>query len=411
MKIIKPLGLFMAMLFSISMACILGSQPDVVLTPTQEENLSPISTITPTSELPKIPLSLDPCPSRQSLPSPQKEYFDDYPEEIEKYLAQGGDPEYIQLDEGDVCISVDLTGDQYTESVCLFIDKTSTFIVPKSIIAVYQCIDGSVHLIKTYQPDEWGRLEIVGASDITLDGVEDFIFAEVQCGAHTCWHSLHVWSWTGTALTQCLGGELSFPFPEYYLDNDTLIIESAGIGSVGAGPQRLMTTTVAWDGSAVTATLTKKEPAVFRYHVFIDGDAVLQVGDFLGARDYFIQVIEDNSLQSWGVTYTVDEEKSWLLALAYWRLLNISAINNDLVNVRHYLNLLNENIAVNTAGYPVVEISSRYWQTIQSDALLEKACSEVYTTSSGQKILDFLNSFGYANPHYQIDALCFHTAK
>ena len=403
----KLVGYLISLLFSMSIACILEAKPTIIHTPTEEVNLFITRTNTPTSESPEPTQALNPCPPIQNLSAPEKENFAEFPEKIEKYLAQGGSPENIKLDEGEVCISVDFTGNQYRESVCLFIDSTSTSILPSAIIALYQCKNGTIHLSNKYQPDEWGGLEIVGTSDLTLDGIADLIFAEVQCGAHTCWHSLYMWSWSGSDIIESIGGELSFPFPEYYLENNKLMIESSGIGSVGAGPQRLVTTTIAWNGTVVTATLSQKEAPFFRYHAFIDGDALLEAGDFVGARNFYQQVINDVNLQSWGVTYSPEEETSWLKAIAHWRLLNISVIDNDLINAQQYLEQVNDHIPVNKAGYPVLEISENYWQKIQSGTSLDKACDVVYASSEVQQVLDFLNSFGYANPHYQIDELCF----
>ena len=365
------------------------------------------ATSTPLPDTP-VPTAIpNPCPVQQTLPPPEKQALTLYPEAVKAYLAQGGQAEDIPLVDWEAYLNIDLTGDLIPEYVFIFVDPASEFYPPLSVMVIYQCSRGTVDILQLHRPEEWMGLQIIGAVDLTQDNQIDFSFADVNCGAHTCWHTLHVWSWSGTEFTDTAGADLSFPFPEYLLEKEQLLITSAGIGSVGAGPQRLTHTTIAWNGAVVTATHTTVDPAVYRYHAFIDGDTALYAGDYDIATRHYNQVIQEPDLSAWGALYSADEEMQWLTALAHWRLLNLSVIQNSLDAATQHFTALRDNYPPGSAGYPIVIISEQFWQKITAGENLQQACNAVQSLPEMLPIIDFINSFGYANPFYEVNQLCF----
>ena len=403
----RRLSIIIMLLTIAILACTLGPTPIITPQPTMQATPSDTASNTLHPDPPTATTPPNPCPVQQTLPPPEKQGLALYPEDVRDYLTQGGSPGDIPLAEWERYLTVDLTGYQVSEDNFVFIDPASEFFPPESALVIYQCNSGTVNILQSFEPEEWWGLEIVGADDLTEDNSIDFIFSEVSCGAHTCWHTLHVWSWTGTGFTDSVGGELSFPYPDYLLESGQLLVTSAGIGSVGAGPQRPTFTTVAWNGTVVTATNTTVGPAEYRYHAFVDGDTALYAGQYDSAFSSYMRVIQATDLNSWGAFYATDEEHRWLIALAHWRMMNLSVLKNELdASVQHYADLRN-NFPPDSAGYPVVQISERFWLIIESGESILQACSVVRSLPEMLPIIDFLNSFGYANPFYDVDELCF----
>jgi hypothetical protein len=348
----------------------------------------------------------NPCPEQQNLMPPEKQTLEQQPEAVRKYLALGGNPENIELVDWEGYLSADLTGDLIPEYIYVFIDITSSYYPPLSTLVIYQCSEETVNILEVFEPEDWWGLELINTKDMTQNGNTDLIFSEVTCGAHTCWHTLHVLTWTGTEFTDSVGGELSYPFAEYYFVDDQFLIGSSGIGSAGAGPQRPITATIAWDGSVITSTMTTIGPAFLRFHAFVDGDTALNVGQYSNAYNHYLRVIEDMNLQSWGAVYQEDEENEWLRVLAHWRLINLNILQNDPDTAEIYYDALKESTSLDTPAFPVVLLSDRFWQSIKAGNDLNHACSVVRAMPETVLIRDFLNSFGYANPHYKADDLC-----
>ncbi len=300
----------------------------------------------------------------------------------------------------------DVTDDGTAETVVSLISPTLELSAPKATLFLYTCQAGTVQTLYTYRPGEWFSLKLIGAQDLTADGVADLVFSEVTCGAHTCWDTLHVWSWNGADFVEQMGTEFMSPYATFYLIKDQIAVSSYGIGSVGAGPQRPLTTTLAWNGQAVTVTATAVGPAAYRYHAFRDGDEALLVGDDARAAQAYQQVLTDDALLSWEAFLSREEERQWFNALAHWRLMvqAVRAGDADAAQT-HYTHLITD-FPAGRAGSPVTALTQRFWASFQESQNVTYACRAALDTPESQTVLDFLNSFGYANPVYEREDLC-----
>jgi hypothetical protein len=402
-------------LLSITSACIniLEITPTPQFTPTAPlattVSATPTPTPIPVTETPPTPTSTPvvyQCPEPVNLTPPDRSAFERYPEVIRNYLTQGGNPEKIELLDLEDYTAADLTGDYVPEYIFIYIDPASSSFPPKSLLIIYQCSEGAVNILETFTPQDWSGLELIDTSDITQNGNLELLFAEVTCGAHTCWHTIHVFTWSGTNMVDSVGAEFAYPYPEYLFENHHLQVISYGIGSVGAGPQRPVTTTLAWDGSAITVTHITIGPAKLRFHAFVDGDTALQNGELTKASENYIHVIQDTDLLSWDAFYEGKEETEWLHALARWRLLNLYVIQDDFDAAETFYEDLQAYNSLNAIGYPVTRLSERFYQIIKEGNTINYACSVIKAMPETQLILDFLNSYGYANPHYKAADLC-----
>ncbi len=360
--------------------------------------------------------ALDTCPARRDVTFPARPgAFNNYAETLRAYLAEGGDPRRLPtlLDSwqarattGETLARADLNGDGGTDTVIAFVNPTSGTYPPEGILAIYTCREGTVRPLYTYKPGAWFGLDLVGAADVTQDGLADLVFAEVSCGANTCWHTLRVWSWVGKDFAEQTGDEFTFPYTDFALQDGHILAGSSGVGSVGAGPQRPVTTTLAWDGKVVTVTASIAGPAIFRYHVFRDGDEALFAGKYAHALDAYLSARNNKTLKAWAVAVSRDEEEHWFTALADWRLLLVELQLQNVPNAQAYYDELTDDFPPATAGYAVSAMAQRFWDSYTANGDMALACVEAIRAHEALDVLDFLNSFGYANPTYIWDDLC-----
>ncbi|MBN1873124.1 MAG: hypothetical protein JXA33_02765 [Anaerolineae bacterium] len=382
----------------------------VVLLPTS----APTATVPPRVSPSPLPLPL--CPSQRPMETPARPAaFEEYASVLRQYLSAGGAPETLPSilltwevlpDEGLGWTQADLTGDDVAESVVAFVNPESDFYPPETQLVVYTCRPGTMDTMYVYQPGAGFGLNLIGAEDLTGDGPAEITFAEIACGAHTCWHTLHVWSWMNTDFTEHAVTNFSVPYPTFYLQAGQLLAVSGGIASVGAGPQRSVTTTLTWNGTIITPTATQVAPAVYRYHVFQDGETAFFAGDYGHAQLSYLKVLEDTGLEPWAEVYSTQEEWRWFDALAHWRLIliNIQLQDNELAE-QHY-HQLEQDFPAGVPGNTVTSLADYFWETYSATYTLAEGCQSILNVPEIQEILDFLNSFGYANPTYIPEDLC-----
>jgi len=405
-----PVGLLL-----LTLGCALFDLVDpssVPVPPTLTEPAS-ISMATPSPSLPMPTLppvvspTTSPCPAIQDLAPPARTGdLDAVADALEAYLAQGGDPAGVSLEPQESLLRGDLTGDGSPEMVFGLIDPESPQIPPESRLVIYACRAGGVQRLYQYAPGEWYGLELIAVADLTADGVADVVFSDFSCGAHTCWHTPYVWSWAGSDFVNHVTEALQFPYPVYRVHDGALVVISGGIGSVGAGPQRPLTTTLSWVGDAITVTDEVSAPPVYRYHALVDGDRAFAGGDLAAAQSLYQRVLQDETLTAWGAYLTPEEEHQWLRALGRWRLLIVNATQGLDGDAEAQYTALTADPQPGMPGTPLVTLAERFWRSYQRDGEAEAACRYAIDTDEVLAVLDFLNGFGYANPFFEADDLC-----
>jgi hypothetical protein len=407
-KVLRCLALGVFLLF-VCACSLIPASPAPPVEPVLETRDAGVTVSLPTATpLPPEPTpTANPCPEFRDIELPERNQgVDAFVASLQQYLAQGGDPARVQLQEYEELQQGDLTGNGVAESVFLLIDSDAQFFPPKGHLAIFSCEAGAVKLLYHYEPGDWMGLELIGITDLTEDGVADLSFSEVSCGANTCWHTPHVWSWYRRDFESRIEGELFFPFPWYTLENGTLVVVSHGMGSVGAGPQRTITTTLGWAGTAITITGDVVAPPSYRYHAFVDGDRALADGDFDVAEAAYRRVIEDPSLELWGAFSSPEEEQTWLLALGYWRLMTLQAHLDNRAEAEALYATLREEIAPGTPAYAVVGLAESFWRGYERNQDVVTACNYALGGTEIDAVVDFLMTFGYANPVYEAPHLC-----
>lgn len=392
-------------------------------TPTPSESKpvttpEPSTTPTATRPAPQPTATPNPCPAvrpQTTTPARPLNFGNDYVQALQDYLTAGGDPvslaQVLQdwealAPSGGLPIQNDFSGDGVPEIAVAFINPLAETFPPEGLLAVFTCAAQRYETLHVYTPGEWTNVALVGGEDATADNRADLIFADVTCGAHTCWHTLHVWSWKNGRFHERVDGEATLPYPTFAVVDGAVLARSTGIGSVGAGPQRVFTETWAWNGDVITRTSEELGPAEFRYHAFRDGDDAFRARRYADAFDAYLRVLNDETLDPWAGFYGAPEERLWFTALARWRLILLEMQMENTADAELQYDRLQSDFNAETPGYAVAAMARRFWESYQRLGLLPDACIEASTAPEVEAVLDFLNSFGYANPTYAPDDLC-----
>jgi hypothetical protein len=209
-----------------------------------------------------------------------------------------------------------------------------------------------------------------------------------------------------------MGRELTMPYATFKLEDapslgtGRILALSGGMGSVGAGPQRAYTETWAWNGSVITFASGERGPATYRYHAFRDADEAWFQQNYDQAHWGYLNVITDQTLKAWEGYYGAHEETLWLTALARWRLVLMGMKRENYEDAKAHYAQLQSAFTPETPGYPVAALAKRFWDRYREVGNIAYGCQEVVNAPEAQAVLDFLNSYGYANPMYTPEELC-----
>jgi len=248
------------------------------------------------------------------------------------------------------------------------------------------------------------RLFQVG--DVNLDGQADVVYTLSSCGAHTCYETLEILGWDGTAFVSLMGSPLEMPYPTYTVTPGRIEAQSGGIGSVGAEPQRGYSEVWELDGGVFTRTEQIWEPPVYRYHALLDGDRALLSADYATARAAYERVVGDDTLQEWIADSA--GERAQLAAFARWRLVLTYLLMGELDSAQLEYDRLQADYPAGAAGHDVAALAETFWTAYLADGHVADGCAQVVAAAEVDTLVqDFFNSsYGYANPWWELVDLC-----
>ncbi len=396
--------------------------PTATLRPTATATLRPTPTVTP------VPL----CPAPDLAAEwAAPDQFDGYPEAIRAYLSQGGTvPNLLTILRNASSInekwggvsSIDLTGDGDPEIVVSIFDPFTTDQAagPSGQFLVYGCAPQRIDLLYANQAPQGQTLprllqsgDLIGAPRGTQLAV-----LSSSCGANTCFDSLEVLGWNGTALVNLLAEPLVLPSAQYQMiqadaDSALEIQAQRGLqGSIGAGPQRTEKQQWKWNGAQYVKVKSEWSPAQYRIHAVYEGDDAFAAGDYNKAIDWYIRVLTDDTLKDWltEISYTNAHDRDTLQAYARFRLLLIGLLRGD-ANARDQLDQLTTLYPEGSPVHLTQQMAQAFWDKYQEVQDIKAACAvaNAYANSgdNGQYlIVDDLNLFGYTNRTYTSDDMC-----
>ena len=405
----RGVGLGLGIVFLLGCSLFSGTPPAAEV-PVVTVAVTDAPTVAPPTTQPAASPTPQMCPDPSNVAPPQRlsddlEGTESFIAAVQDYLTQGGDAERVPLAEQEALRQADLTGDGGLETVYVMMAASPDQVFGEGLLIVFSCRAGEVIPLYRYAAGESNGLELIALEDLTQDEVADLVFSQYTCGAHTCWHTPNVWSWAGRDFADRMGSAFQYPYPTYTLEAGSLVVVSAGQGSVGAGPQRLTTTTLGWSGTAITVTDESVAPPTYRYHAFLDGDRALSAGDLASAEAAYRSVIENDALESWGGFGDLEDERLWLEALGWWRLMILDASVGRADDMETAYAMI-AGLDSPAPGYPVRALAERFQRSFQRDGDLPAACAYAVDTTGSEQVLGFLNGFGYANPYYEVPDLC-----
>jgi hypothetical protein len=372
-------------------------------------NVPPAATDTPSPAPPACP-----APSSPPLPA-QPSDWTGYVEASREFLSAGGAVGALEgllgswdalPGDGGQVQAADATGNGVDEIVVALRDPTSSYVFPSGGFYIFGCQAGEYVTLHEETTDGL-ELRVIQVADTNLDGVADVSYTESTCGAHTCLVSLRILGWNGAAFSNLMGGPLEMPYPAYTVSAGRIDAVSGRIGSVGAEPQRDYFEIWEWNGSIFTVTQELWGEPVYRYHALLDGDRALLEGNYLSAAGAYEMVISDEALEPFDAYYSEAEECARLAAFARWRLLLTRLQMGDPASAQSEYELLQAEYLPGRPGYDVAVMADTFWTAYAAADSVPAGCSAIVAAASaGSSVLEFLNSYGYANPIWQAADLC-----
>lgn len=302
----------------------------------------------------------------------------------------------------------DLDGDGQLEWIVVFGQSAQGAItVPGDLIVIDQ-LDGDYVLL--FQDSVWyGDLQenvaLLSTGDINADGLAELAYTTMTCGAHTCFSTVYLFAWDGTAFASLIKDDILMPYAEIALENldgdpaQELTLHGGMIGSVGAGPQRSRTEIYDWNGSIYTLKETVYDPSDFLYFKVLDANTALRAGDYTRGIALYNEVISDGDLRTW----KGPAEREDLVAFARYRLALIYLLVKDEANAEAMAQALQAEQPYHIYNQVTQVLLDYYYK----EGSVLAACQAITEFAAEfPETTEVLNGFGYANPAFTPEEVC-----
>ena len=284
-------------------------------------------------------------------------------------------------------------------------DSASGQLTPTGTILVYHHTPGGY--ILAGRADGTGKVELLRVGDVNADGKTDVVWTDTTCGAHTCFSTLFVDEWDGTAYRDWIEGEPTMAYPDYSFkpgvaggSGDAILVHGGIIGSVGAGPQRAWTETyISENGAPYHLSGQQYDASPCLYHHILDANQAFNDWE----KDGFEQAIEDyrSALDdtSLGTCGTIPDELSVLRDFARFRLLVASIAGGHQASASGLADQI---------SLPALQTAARaFLESYQDSGSIVQACRDTTTYAQAHpESWNYLSDWGYANPGFTAEDLC-----
>lgn len=405
------------------------------------------STATAAAPTPTVPgVFAEParCPAAASPTLPDESpAFSRYSEVIVKYLSAGGAPTILEAtlrnwkaitDTGGLVRSDrDFTGDGVAEVFVVLLDPQNSEYDPQpGDLYIFGCQEGAYRLLYQvgYKPER-GAPVVASADDINGNYVNDLVYSVEACSDQGCEGQVSIIEWNITLgnFNPLLANDISVVEPEVVVsdvDEDRLGEVSVTTGIIrnpNAGPQRKVTNIYKWDGSLYGLSQIIKSPAGYRIHAIYDGDDALTGGNYEAATSSYKQAYTDENLKDW----QYPNEAQYLFSFARYRLMLAYVLRNNLDKAQAaHDELVTQYVPIPPTPLPegqptpvptpyagllpgveFANMADLFWQNFSLNRDVPRACTLVINYArSNPRVLDALNSFGYANRQYRAEDMC-----
>ena len=388
--------------------------------PTDTPAPSPTPPIPTETAAPPNPI----CVTPQPHPDFQRGDFGQYSQASLAFLNSGATVEELSqalydagvANQPRTAAANDMTGDGQQDVVVSIYNPNSRRTPPSGTLLIFVCGSGSYNLaFQLAAPEDQGVPGIRFLQDLNADGKADLVTSQGTCGASTCFETVKILTWTGAGFENALEGSgADLPDPDIQIQDPQvngiyqLVITAGGAGSVGAGPQRIVTRTWTYDPASQHWKPGPDELAssTYRIHVLQDADTAFKKGDYALAEALYGQVRDDQPpLADWMDPAT---EKANLGAYAAYKILVIKTLQKKSSQAQKDLASMNAGLAAKSPEQAYAEMAREYITAYAVDPSTACAIVKRYAASHAGRVLDPLGSkiFGYSNRDFQPEDMC-----
>ena len=371
-----------------------------------------IVTATPFFLAPRISMSLPalvalpPCPDTaanldQALTNLFNTYTADRYAQVTAYLSDCGA-------ELKILVSADLTSSRLDDAVLVY---TITD-VAQSDLGIRQKLvilnGGQAHEI-SYATTAAGTIGLLATQDINADNRTDVVWTDTICGASSCFVTVHVRSWDGSAWRDWTKGTITMAAANVSLTGGSdpampreIRLTGGEYTEAGAGPQRERT--VVWtsaDGALYVSSSESYEPSDCLYHAVIDANWALAADhDLEKAQSLYTDAVGNTKLRA---CWNRRNELSELRSFALFRLALIAGYADD----RELAAAQVQRLESEYRQRIYAEVARRWLDAYQQSGEPQEACGVVRDFAAAtQSVVDPLADYGYANPTFTADDVC-----
>ncbi|MGE5603705.1 MAG: LysM peptidoglycan-binding domain-containing protein [Nitrososphaerales archaeon] len=281
----------------------------------------------------------------------------------------------------------------------------STGVLSKGLLLVYH--KGSAGYTLSHKHEGQGRVALVKAADVNLDGKFDLVYSDTSCGAHTCFGTLFVDSWDGKVYADSLTGDPTMAEPEYSVKDATadgqgseILVHGGVIQSVGAGPQRAWTETYYSPKGAPYALLSQAyDPSTCLYFKVLDANRAFDawaLDGFDPAVEAYKAAIADKGATACG---TIKDEVATLRDFARFRLIVADVAGGSAAQAVP--------LAPQITNTALKGAATTFLTSYETNGSVIQACRDTTKYAAANPASwQFLADWGYANPSFTAQDLC-----
>ncbi len=308
-------------------------------------------------------------------------------------------------------VVADLTGDGLDDLVLLYQEngqetgQESPF--RKSDLILFNgSQDG---FVQAYRARAAGEVALLAVDDVNLDGQMDVVWQDTTCGASTCFDTVYIRSWDGSAWQDWTVGTITMAYAEVSLEDvdpagsgQELVLTGGVYGSVGAGPQR--SRTEVWgspDGAPYIQLSQTFGASDCLYHLVIDANrAFAEDLAFEEAQALYEEAIVNTDLVA---CWTRPDELDELRSFSLYRLALLSGYTGDPETAA----ALVEQLAATYPDQIYTEVAQLWLAEYQASGDPVAACATVNAyAEENPAVVEVLADYGYANPTFHAADVC-----
>ncbi len=303
----------------------------------------------------------------------------------------------------------DLTGDGLNDLVLTYSLAPDDSAIPtQGDLLIANGVSGG-GFSKEYVAGAAGSVALLKSEDINADGKADVVWLDTTCGASTCFDTLYIRSWDGTAWQDWTDGTITMASAEISIaeadeagSGAELTLRGGTYGSVGAGPQRERREIWASiDGAPYSLLGESFGPSACLYHTILDGNrAFAEDLDFAEAQTIFSQAIFENK---YNACWTHPNELDELRSFAFFRLAQIAVYSGETASAQALI----DQLADSYPAQPYAQVGRIWLDGYLASGDPVQACVLVTNfVTANPGAVEVLADYGYANPIFTADDVC-----